>query len=306
MIRFQTGQRVPIRKAKRKKWKLTRTDRRLNSLSKTMSEAISVDFISGIKKFKSKIDPEKIYQAWLSGNFNKVHEIIPWSQLPEDLSGIKDSVANTLWRSSAITRQDMPAPINKRLRWDLKNPALRQYLHTRTGNLIVNVEEQTKKFIAEATAKHFSDAMSPRRIARIIKPAIGLYPQQVTALNNFRIALEKKNTPEKVLEKMSASYEDRLLNYRAQMIARTETRAATNYGQLSVWQEAADQGLIDKQSAMKQWVTVPDACDDCVELEDQGPIALDDLWQTDDGALEAPPLHPHCFCMLTMVFGEAE
>lgn len=85
--------------------------------------------------------------------------------------------------------------------------------------------------------------------------------------------------------------------YRASMIARTETANAHNQGALFGYQAARDAGV----NVMKQWITADDPCDDCADNEDQGPIDLDDDFDSGD---DAPPAHPQCECDIVGAVGE--
>lgn len=308
MIIFRTPQPslVIVRKARRKKWKATRTYARLNALTNAMGKAVKVDFVKGITKFKSRLDPADVYRAWLSRDYSKVYETIPWEKLREDMAPMTDSVQAMLESSSDKVVNALPTPVRQNLRWDMKNPAVRDYVGNRTGELVTGIEENTKGIIASAIARSFDDALTPRRVASIIRPSIGLYPGQTNALANFRLGLEKQGVSETKVEDLSGKYEKRLLDYRATMVARTESSFARNQGQLSVWRAATDQGLLDKATAQKVWITDGDPCPECVDIEDQGPIDLDDSWDSDEGPIDAPPLHPNCFCGMELNFGDSQ
>jgi len=303
--RLQFFTRFPVRKAApRRPWRVTRTKGRMMALGRQMSRAVQVHLTNGLRAFKKRIDKEQVYQAWLSGNYNRVMEQIPWRHLPEDLEPYRDSLVGVAGKSGMISLAALPAPISANLRFDTKNPDIRDMISDNTARLAENIQEGTRQFIADAVARRFDEALSPRDVADVIRPSIGLNTRQVMALNNYRNMLEKKELPDARVEELTDAYHERLLDYRSMMIARTETRFAMNQGQLSVWGQAADQGLIDRNTAKKQWVTAPDACDLCQELEDQGPIPMDDSWQTDDGAIDAPPRHPNCYCDTSLVFQE--
>lgn len=79
---------------------------------------------------------------------------------------------------------------------------------------------------------------------------------------------------------------------RAMLIARTESATADVQGNMVAYREARDQvGVVVE----KQWITAGDAdvSEDCEANAAQGPIGLDDDFQS--GA-DAPPEHPNCRC----------
>lgn len=302
------------RTPKRPKWKVTRTKNRLERLANTMAGSVRLDLLRGLKKFKSKIHPEEIYQAWLSKDWNAVFQAVPWGTLPKDLAGFATHIGGSLEKSSSMSIKALPEPAQKDLRFDLRNPRIREYVNNRTGSLVVGIENDTRNLISNAIARHFDEAMTPRRVADIIKPSIGLYPAQTRALQNYRLGLEKEGTKPASLEELSDKYHDRLLDARARMIARTETKFALNEGQLAVWNQAADQGLIDREAVKKQWILDGAPCEVCqavLDEEDGGAIPLDDYFVLDFGgrtgevSVLGPPGHPNCMCSLELIYPEA-
>ena len=80
---------------------------------------------------------------------------------------------------------------------------------------------------------------------------------------------------------------------RALMIARTEIIRANNEGHLIAFRES---GVVE----MKAWTTAEDGdvCEICQGNEDQGPIPLDDAFESGDDAATA---HPNCRCTIIAV-----
>jgi len=87
-------------------------------------------------------------------------------------------------------------------------------------------------------------------------------------------------------------------DYRARMIARTETIDAHNAGVLGGFKEAKDAGV----NVQKEWWPDAEACEICLENADAGPIELDDVFPSGD---DAPTAHPGCECTIVpVVLGE--
>lgn len=314
MIHFQ--QKIWIEKARkgaRPKWKVTRTKNRLENLANAMARGVRIDLVKGFKKFKSKINPEEIYSAWISKDWNRLFKAVPFQDLPHDLAPFAGHLEKSLKRSSDMSINALPAPVQDNLRFDLRNPQIRDYVNNRTGTLITNIESDTRSLIQNAVARHFDDAMTPRRVADMIKPSIGLYPQQVTALENYKSFLLQQGEKPGRINELAEKYEDRLLDYRSMMIARTETKMALNEGQMTVWNQAADQGLIDRQTVKKQWVLDGNPCEVCqavLDEDDGGAIPLNDMFSLDFGGktgevqVLGPPSHPNCMCSLELIYPE--
>jgi high potential iron-sulfur protein len=81
---------------------------------------------------------------------------------------------------------------------------------------------------------------------------------------------------------------------RATLIAQTEVRNANERGVLNGLKEARDSG----NHVMKEWLADPDACEICLDNEDDGPIELDDVFSSGDSE---PTAHPNCSCSISGV-----
>jgi SPP1 gp7 family putative phage head morphogenesis protein len=83
---------------------------------------------------------------------------------------------------------------------------------------------------------------------------------------------------------------------RALLIANTEIADANSQGGLAGAKTARDE--LDVQSYKEWLVADEEACEDCLDNRDDGPIPLDDDFSSGD---DAPTAHPHCRCALTYV-----
>jgi hypothetical protein len=87
---------------------------------------------------------------------------------------------------------------------------------------------------------------------------------------------------------------------RADLIARDQVARANQQGALEGMRLAQKAGVKLK----KEWVPDADACDDCTENGDAGPIDLDDEFPSED---DTAPAHPNCRCsVVSIVEDESE
>jgi hypothetical protein len=87
---------------------------------------------------------------------------------------------------------------------------------------------------------------------------------------------------------------------RAEMIAETEVRRANSSAALDAYTAAKEDLSIPMK---KEWLLGPNPCDICQANADQGPIDLDEPFQSGD---DAPPGHPWCECALSPVVQEED
>lgn len=88
---------------------------------------------------------------------------------------------------------------------------------------------------------------------------------------------------------------------RAEMVARTETMRAANEGQMQLWDQATEAGLLtgDEQ---KEWIVTPDdrLCPICEPLDGEK-AGLDETFKVDGEEIDGPPAHPRCRCTIGLV-----
>jgi hypothetical protein len=89
-------------------------------------------------------------------------------------------------------------------------------------------------------------------------------------------------------------------DYRAEMIARTETNMAQSQGVLAAGREAEAAGF----RVQKVWTLGPNPCPLCEDAAAEGAIDLEEDFGSDAG--DAPPLHPNCECSLDLFVSDDE
>lgn len=295
-----------VRKAKRPSWKSTRSPARLNALKKAMKGAVKIDFNKGVERFKKRVNKEAVYQAWMSGNYDAIRTQIPFKQMPEDLGGMTKTIGAGYGSFGKAGIELLPPPIIRGLRYDVENPRIERFLSTRTAELVTSIERDAETVIQSAVRASFTQALNPKRVADRIVGSIGLTPQYSGAVSRYQEGLIAEGMPEERAAELALQYESRLLDSRALNIARTETAYARNYGQLYVWQDAENQGLISPESK-KVWNLSDDACDICAPMDGIS-VGLAEAWTLDDGDVVDVPneTHPNCECYMTIDLGDTE
>ena len=293
-----------VSKAKRPPWKKTRTYNRLFALSNAMANGVGVDLFRGLRKFKSQVAPEEVYQAWKTRDYSKILNSVPWGNLPQHLEPAAKKIQAGMAKSASFNLKELPANTQENLRFSMNNPRIRDYVGKRTGQLVVNIQQDTQRVIQNAVARSFTEALTPREVAGIIRGSIGLYPQQETALYNYRKGLVAEGTyTDARIDSLVSAYEDRLLNQRSMTIARTETRLATNVGQQSVWEQASQSGFLPPKTT-RVWIVDGNPCDVCLPM-DGVETGLYEPWilSTGDAVMVPSESHPNCMCGMELKMG---
>lgn len=205
--------------------------------------------------------------------------------------------------------------------------AIRRY----QDQLIAELEKQARDSVEQAIRFGITTGMSIEDIAASIRDSISLTARQAQAVNNFRRLIENGDSAalsralrdtsfdnvlesiidgdadvaQSVIDQMVERYAENYLDYRAQTIADTESLRASQYGITDSYRQAVDRGAIPEDSLTRQWQLVLDErlCDVCAPIPDMNPegVGINEFFDTPDGPVDDPPIHPSCRCTVDMV-----
>ena len=135
--------------------------------------------------------------------------------------------------------------------FDRANPFASAWAKAHAAELVTHVAEEARLSIREVMLRVFAENIPPDEAAELVRPLIGLLPTHADAVLRLRSSLQQNAgrvvwagekrilvpasgaTRAFVAAQLSA-YADRLLSFRASMIARTETLGASNEGQRQI------------------------------------------------------------------------
>lgn len=143
--------------------------------------------------------------------------------------------------------------------------------------------EQTRSSMA-AIQEAFDTGLNPRATARAFRGSIGLTERQTRAVANYRRLLEEGNSdslsralrdkrfdrtvrralqsksplPKEHIDRMVGRYNERMLKYRSEVIARTESLRSVNGGQKDMFDQAISEGSLQNDQLERTWNTAND------------------------------------------------
>lgn len=143
------------------------------------------------------------------------------------------------------------------------------------------------------------EQLDPAVLARALRDESG--DASIRAAIDAGQALSKDEIDDLVL-----AYADRALEYRAKMIAQTESTRAANMGLEAAYRQMIGSGLMPAGAVKKFWHVSLDekTCGEClmVAIAANAGIAVGELFTgSDDNPVQTPPLHPSCRCSLSYV-----
>lgn len=187
--------------------------------------------------------------------------------------------------------------------FDVTNPLVTDWIRQHSAELVIQISEESKQAIRDLVARAYAEGIPAQSLARMIRSSIGLTSRQARAVSNLRARMIADGKKADQIEKVTERYAARLLRRRAEMIARTELIKAETQGQLALWKQQIDAGMLPGD-VRKEWIVTEDdrLCPECQDM-DGATVAVDSDFV---GAEEGPPLHPNCRCSLRLVFAKAE
>jgi len=157
------------------------------------------------------------------------------------------------------------------------------------AKLVVDVTKETRKGIRFAVKEGLKEGKSMDKIAREIRPLVGLTEKQTQSIYNYKAWLREKR-PElssKNIDKRANTYAGRTHRRRAMTIARTEAANAQNVGYV--------QGLENTGIEQVEFLPAAGACSICEAMRgNKYPL---------DKAKGIITVHPNCRCCMLPVIG---
>lgn len=315
--------------------------------------AMAQAFLSALRRLKSDIDVDMLAAGIQYRDYTAAQAAIPWNTFTEAyaaevtpvyrglLAGAVEASANTLERPTEITISgDGPPRIitpasggatgrgpgdRATLNFNLTNPRAVELVRSSAASLVTEVTDGTKLALRDIMDRAFTDGMAPRESARQMRDHVGLTRRLQTAVDTYQgrqstilRGLHPKWQPDRLaeeVERRAGRYHDKLLRYRTENIARTETMTFSNSGRYALWEQAAAQGGNTSRMRMR-WVITPGdrTCEMCRQMDGAiigwgekftGPAhpprtTRGETWDTVGRVtLQTPPLHNSCRCVVS-------
>jgi len=266
-------------------------------------------WISAMKEVAKAMPMGEIARAIPSGHAGSVFG--QWLKAEMEKK-VKPGISATMragWLKGAWVGADMLKPLGIQMRaatatisFNVVNAQAVSWAAENSGRLITDVTADQILSVSVIISDGIQNGRTVDQIARDIRTTIGLRQDQINTLINFRAELEADGVDPSMIDRRFERRASGILSSRARIIARTDVVDAANAGQRGLWNEAAHEGLFDKQTARKVWVTTPDEleCPICEAL-DGTEAPLDGQFE---GSLDGPTAHPSCRCGMNIKFGE--
>lgn len=189
--------------------------------------------------------------------------------------------------------------------FDLRNPYSEDFVRRRAGELVSGVTEAARERIREVIEAGFVDGQTVQQTALSLRETLTLGDRLWRAVDNQVMQMTDAGASLETVSDQAAAYAERLLAYRAELIARTETMTASNQGVLDSWRQAQGDGLLPG-GMQKQWIHAAGSkrtCEICDGLGESDPVPIGEQFYSEelDDYFDRPPAHPDCRCTMGLV-----
>jgi len=315
----------------------------LHKIADKVRPLLQISLTKGIISFQGKVDLNETLVGLQTGDISRVIDSVPFEEFAGEIIDLRDPMlaaaiesgeAQAAFLNRSVSR--LIPTIPPRFAFNTDNPRIARIIDNRMLLITNSITNETRSAIAKTVTDAFNFGQTARETTKDIADVVGMTTRQATALTNFRRNLEAENfggltdVQRRVIAPRTRNlnfrdaairgkfadrvgsidakvdkYKDRLIKDRANNIARTESIFATSAGQAEIWEQAAEEGLYDRNGARKEWIVTPDdrLCPFCEPLAGVR-IPLAAQFQSDLGPVDQPPLHPRCRCAMNLIFAE--
>lgn len=188
------------------------------------------------------------------------------------------------------------------------NPESIAWVRTHAAELVTkNVIPTSQEAIRNIILRSFEQQdLTPAGAARLIREHVGILPNHTDAVEKYRQSLIAKFkaqgsvTWESDSSRLAMGYARKLVNYRAENIARTETIRACNKGQHALWRQAVSDDLLTPAEWERVWIA-SDPCGICIGLNNTRAPLEGPFRYGGKSYMMPPDPHPSCRCAVGLV-----
>jgi SPP1 gp7 family putative phage head morphogenesis protein len=228
---------------------------------------------------RSEVNPSR----FKGGDPDKaVDSIADWSVIEEEGRKIFGKVVLDIIQAAGLSLSSRQRAAVLKARVDPIGEAAVKWAKKNTARLVTQVTQATKAGIRAIIISGYDSGLPIDKTARLLRGTVGLTDiQSKAALNVYEKAISSGFSDADAWDEMDR-YSNRALRYREELIATTETAAASSAGLLAAFEE--------NKIEYAEWAADlgPGCCDECTELNGKV-FSIEEA----GGML---PAHPGCEC----------
>lgn len=230
-----------------------------------------------------------------------------------DIAPIVDFITQEVIKAGRQQVPELPTEVRVGYTFDARDVRAEQWARARAGRLIQSVQDEVRTRVGDIVGQVFSGDLSLREARAAIERSVGLHDRWQKAVDNSYDEILQQlidsgvdpDEAEELAQEAADKYADKLRRSRATNIARTEIATAQNQGRFLGWQQAAEQGLFDPLTTLKEWRTAPEFVSSKTEVcpicEPMDGVRVPVFAEFDEVGVVMPPAHPNCRCRAVLI-----
>lgn len=280
------------------------------NVRRTLRQAIALarQLAEEFRAYGESIPASRLELAILTNTLSLIDDIINWAILGTTVtSRIKPAMIESYLQGGKVADRQLRGQ-GITVRFDVMDIRAEQWAERFSASLVTEITTDQRQGISDLIARAQREGRTPQETARDIRQSIGLQSRQIAARDKYRSQLLAAETPPEKVDRLVDKYEQALLRYRSETIARNELLRSTHEGQLQLVREGLASGMIDRNRTSRRWIVTPDDRLDtelCLPMSepDQGDVPADEPWVLPDGREAWIPQdsHVNCRCSFSLV-----
>ena len=228
-------------------------------------------YLRMVREARGRIPMVELQRAMAERNVPKVLSIIEkaaTSIRPETAAAWRSVVEEIFGRTAIATSSRIASILG--FTFNLFNPDVMDHIEQHTAEHVL-VDDATKAEIANVIRAGKIEGINPVMEAQMIRSMVGPTGPHLRSAERYKQGMIDAKVRPALLQHNYDLYVNRLVNLRAETIARTENIQAANAGRLSAWDQMMKQGILERDRARLQWRVTEDdrLCPFCAPMDGQ-------------------------------------
>lgn len=246
---------------------------------------IRQDILNNIETSKENIDKDDLLSAIRRADVDFATHLFNASisrmehRISSSDDGIRDDFQRSLESGGILGAVVVENALSVEASFDSSFFRLEEWIDRHVAEFVSRVGLNTKLAIQDVVKRSLVDGMgvdvepirrilSSEGVSDYIINKFGLTKRQAGAVDRFFAAQIREGVPTSLAKRRANRYASRLLDLRAERIARTEIITTLNRGQQFAYEQLINSGVVDPRVWQKIWITVGDdsVCPICLPL----------------------------------------
>jgi hypothetical protein len=255
---------------------------RLQRRAHTVSAQLAARELQAYELIRQSLSQAELVRAIENGRLDRlITEVLDDTNLEPSIAKLRARVDQVLLDATRAEAINALPSAYRPVEFGVLNPLVSEAAQKLDTRVIQGIRDEIRESVRQAATEGLKEGVHPREVARRVRDAIGLAPNQERAVANFRRMLEQGDaeaftrtlrdrrfdrTLRKAfdgdglsaaqIDKMAETYRKRFIAHNAETHARTIALDAQKHAQGLAWEDAIRRGVVNAEDLVDTWVAV--------------------------------------------------